>query len=72
MRLLLATLAALLVAAAPASASERTYKLRFGPIALGDLAPGAVRPVTQRELAALHRIASEAKDALAHGTEAGA
>jgi 23S rRNA pseudouridine2605 synthase len=47
-------------------------RLRFGPIALGDLAPGAVRPVTERELAALHRITSEAKDALAHGTEAGA
>jgi 23S rRNA pseudouridine2605 synthase len=47
-------------------------RLRFGPIGLGDLAAGAVRPVTERELAALHRIASEAKDALALGTQAGA
>jgi len=31
-------------------------RLRFGPIALGELAPGAVRPATPRELAALHRL----------------
>jgi plastocyanin len=33
-RYLLLSLALLLVAASPASASERTYKLRFGPVAL--------------------------------------
>ena len=38
-------------------------RLRFGPISLGELAPGAVRPVTERELAALHRIVAEAQDA---------
>jgi 23S rRNA pseudouridine2605 synthase len=38
-------------------------RLRFGPISLGELAPGAVRPATARELAALHRIVAEAKDA---------
>lgn len=36
-------------------------RLRFGPISLGDLAPGAVRPVTERELAALRRIAAESR-----------
>jgi len=35
-------------------------RLRFGPIALGELAPGAVRPATERELAALHRTVAEA------------
>jgi 23S rRNA pseudouridine2605 synthase len=34
-------------------------RLRFGPISLGELAPGAVRPATPREVAALHRIVSE-------------
>ena len=42
-------------------------RLRFGPIALGELAPGAVRPATDREVAALHRIVSEAH---ASGSEA--
>ena len=37
-------------------------RLRFGPIALGDLPAGAVRPVTPRELAALHRIVTEARE----------
>ncbi|MBV8579684.1 MAG: rRNA pseudouridine synthase [Candidatus Eremiobacteraeota bacterium] len=36
-------------------------RLRFGPIALGELAPGAVRPATAREVAALHRIVTDAK-----------
>jgi 23S rRNA pseudouridine2605 synthase len=34
-------------------------RLRFGPISLGDLPPGAVRPATEREIAALHRVAAE-------------
>jgi 23S rRNA pseudouridine2605 synthase len=38
-------------------------RLRFGPIALGSLAPGAVRPATEREIAALRRIASDAAEA---------
>ena len=37
-------------------------RLRFGPIALGELALGNVRPVTDRELAALHRLVAEARD----------
>ena len=37
-------------------------RLRFGPIGLGELAVGAVRPVTERELAALHRLVAEARD----------
>jgi 23S rRNA pseudouridine2605 synthase len=36
-------------------------RLRFGPIALGELAPGAVRPATEREVAALRRIVAEAE-----------
>jgi 23S rRNA pseudouridine2605 synthase len=36
-------------------------RLRFGPISLGELAPGAVRPATPREVAALHRIVSESR-----------
>ncbi len=36
-------------------------RLRFGPIGLGDLAVGAVRDLTERELTALHRIAAEAQ-----------
>ncbi|MEA2721843.1 MAG: rRNA synthase [Candidatus Eremiobacteraeota bacterium] len=35
-------------------------RLRFGPISLGELAPGAVRAATDRERAALHRIVAEA------------
>jgi 16S rRNA U516 pseudouridylate synthase RsuA-like enzyme len=46
-------------------------RLRFGPISLGDLAPGAVRPTTGRELAALHRVAADAAAARADaGAEA--
>lgn len=37
-------------------------RLRFGPIALGDLPLGAIRPATERELAALHAIASSAEE----------
>ena len=44
-------------------------RLRFGPISLGDLAPGAVRPATPRETAALHRIVAESKDE--HGVARG-
>jgi 23S rRNA pseudouridine2605 synthase len=36
-------------------------RLRFGPISLGELAMGAVRDLTERELAALHRIADAAR-----------
>ena len=36
-------------------------RLRFGPIALGALPLGAVRAATERERAALHRIAAEAR-----------
>ncbi len=39
-------------------------RLRFGPIALGELAPGAVRPATEREVAALHRIVASHSEAL--------
>jgi 23S rRNA pseudouridine2605 synthase len=38
-------------------------RLRFGPIALGALAPGALRAATDRERAALHRIVAEARNA---------
>ena len=38
-------------------------RLRFGPISLGDLAPGAVRPATDRELSALRRLVAEASAA---------
>jgi len=41
----------------PVLALER---VRFGPIALGDLAPGATRPPTERELRLLCRIRDEA------------
>lgn len=37
-------------------------RLRFGPISLGELTPGATRAVTERELAALHRIAGASHD----------
>jgi pseudouridine synthase len=36
-------------------------RLRFGPIGLGDLVPGAIREVTPRELSALRAIASNAQ-----------
>jgi 23S rRNA pseudouridine2605 synthase len=35
--------------------------LRFGPISLGELAPGAVRPATERERSALRRIVADAQ-----------
>jgi pseudouridine synthase len=38
-------------------------RLRFGPISLGDLPPGAARPATDRELGALRRIVTEANAA---------
>ena len=38
-------------------------RLRFGPIALGDLPVGGVRTLTERERAALTRIVAEARDA---------
>ncbi|HEY4441356.1 MAG TPA: pseudouridine synthase [Candidatus Elarobacter sp.] len=37
-------------------------RLRFGPISLGDLPIGGVRPATEREIAALRLIASEAAE----------
>jgi 23S rRNA pseudouridine2605 synthase len=37
-------------------------RLRFGPISLGDLGPGQLRPVTDRERAALHRLVAEARE----------
>ena len=37
-------------------------RLRFGPIALGDLAPGAIRPASEREVAALHAISASAAE----------
>ncbi len=40
-------------------------RLRFGPISLGELAPGAVRPATPREVAALHRVVSDSREAVA-------
>jgi 23S rRNA pseudouridine2605 synthase len=36
-------------------------RLRFGPVSLGDLPPGAVRAPTERELRALHTIRDEAE-----------
>ena len=36
-------------------------RLRFGPIALGDLVPGAIRDATTREVAALRTIADHAE-----------
>jgi 23S rRNA pseudouridine2605 synthase len=35
-------------------------RLRFGPIGLGTLAPGEIRPASEREVAALHTIAGAA------------
>ena len=37
-------------------------RLRFGPISLGELATGAVRPATPREIAALHRIVPASRE----------
>ncbi|HEX3465067.1 MAG TPA: pseudouridine synthase [Candidatus Elarobacter sp.] len=36
-------------------------RLRFGPISLGELSPGELRPATERERAALHRLVAEAR-----------
>jgi 23S rRNA pseudouridine2605 synthase len=47
-------------------------RLRFGPIALGALAPGAARPATEREQAALQRIASAAAEESAQRASGGA
>jgi pseudouridine synthase len=44
-------------------------RLRFGPIALGTLAPGTARPATDRERAALRVIVAEAADEKAAGSE---
>jgi 23S rRNA pseudouridine2605 synthase len=38
-------------------------RLRFGPISLGDMRPGAIRDLTERELRALRRVAAAASDA---------
>jgi 23S rRNA pseudouridine2605 synthase len=38
-------------------------RMRFGPIALGDLSVGQVRSITDRELAALHAVESNARRA---------
>lgn len=38
-------------------------RMRFGPLALGELPVGAVREVTERELAALHRLVADAQAA---------
>jgi 23S rRNA pseudouridine2605 synthase len=40
-------------------------RLRFGPITLGELPLGGLRPATEREVAALHRVAAESRDAAA-------
>jgi 23S rRNA pseudouridine2605 synthase len=37
-------------------------RLKFGPIKLGDLAPGRTRPVTERELSALQRLRGPLKE----------
>lgn len=37
-------------------------RLRFGPISLGDLGPGELRPATDRERAALRRLVDEATE----------
>lgn len=41
-------------------------RLRFGPIGLGELGVGGVRPATEREVAALHCIVRDGQDHLAH------
>ena len=38
-------------------------RLRFGPIGLGDLAPGEIRDATAREVSALRVIVDAAKEA---------
>ncbi len=38
-------------------------RLRFGPIGLGDLVPGAIREATARERSALRSIADAAAEA---------
>lgn len=47
-------------------------RLRFGPIALGALAPGGARPATDRERAALQRLASAAAEEAAQRASGGA
>ena len=44
-------------------------RLRFGPIALGELPVGGVRPVTERERAALGRIVAQAREEASVGPE---
>ena len=41
-------------------------RLRFGPVALGDLAPGAIREASTRELSALSALGDAANDAPAN------
>ena len=41
-------------------AVERLVRIRFGPVTLGDLAVGASRPPTSRELAAIGRVGRDA------------
>lgn len=45
---------------------ERLVRTRYGPVELGSLAPGAVRPLTPRERAALRNAVAR------HGTRSGA
>jgi 23S rRNA pseudouridine2605 synthase len=44
-------------------------RLRFGPIGLGELPIGGVRNLSERELAALHRIVAEARGATTNEEE---
>jgi 23S rRNA pseudouridine2605 synthase len=44
-------------------------RLRFGPLGLGELPVGAVRPPTERELAALHRLVADAHAAGKNGED---
>jgi 23S rRNA pseudouridine2605 synthase len=44
-------------------------RLRFGPLGLGELPVGAVRPPSDRELAALHRLVADAHAAGANGED---
>ena len=45
-------------------------RLRFGPISLGELGPGATRGLTERELAAIRRLVAAAKTDTAGKAEA--
>jgi 23S rRNA pseudouridine2605 synthase len=42
-------------------------RLRFGPVSLGELPVGAVRPLTPRETAAIARIVQDAREAESEG-----